>query len=62
MEIVREFTAELQKRLKEELNFIQIVLGPRQIGKTTGLRQIVEKWNGSVHTVSADEIAPPSAD
>ncbi|MBC8207007.1 MAG: ATP-binding protein [Kiritimatiellales bacterium] len=62
MEIVREFTAILEKRLKEDLNFIQVVLGPRQVGKTTGLRQIAEKWSGPVQTVTADAAAPPSAD
>lgn len=62
MEIVREFTAVLEQRLKEDLNFIQVVLGPRQVGKTTGLRQITEKWGGPVQTITADAAAPPSAD
>jgi predicted AAA+ superfamily ATPase len=62
MEIIRNFTAELENRLQEPLNFIQVVQGPRQVGKTTGLRQIAEKWNDPVHRVSADEVAPPSSD
>lgn len=60
MEIIRQFTTVLEKRLQEELNFIQVVLGPRQVGKTTGLRQIIERWSGPVHMISADEVAPPS--
>lgn len=62
MEIIRPFTSALEKRLGEPLNFIQVVLGPRQVGKTTGLRQIAKRWSGPVHMVSADEVAPPSAD
>lgn len=62
MEITRDFTAVLEKRLKEDLNFIQVVLGPRQVGKTTGLKQIAGRWPGPVQMVSADESATPSAD
>ena len=62
MEIIRPFTSALEMRLGESLNFIQVVLGPRQVGKTTGLRQIAKKWPGPVHMVSADEVAPPSLD
>jgi predicted AAA+ superfamily ATPase len=62
MEITREFMHTLRERLTEDLNFIQVVIGPRQIGKTTGLRQIVDKWEGPYIMVSADEIAPPTGD
>lgn len=62
MEIIRDFTAELEARLREDLNFIQVVLGPRQVGKTTGLKQISKHWTGPVQMISADEAAPPSAD
>ena len=37
--------AEYQKiksRLEEERRFIQVVMGPRQIGKTTVVRQVLE--------------------
>ena len=60
--IFREFSKKLEARLQERLNFIQVVTGPRQVGKTTGLRQIAQRWKGAVHLVSADEMAPPSAD
>ena len=62
MEIIREFTTVLEARLQESLNFIQVVLGPRQVGKTTALRQITERWPGRVQMVSADESSVPSAD
>jgi len=62
MEIIRTFTRVLERRLQEDLNFIQVVLGPRQVGKTTALRQILERWEGTSHMVSADQVAPPFSD
>ncbi len=60
--IKRNFTKILEKRLQEKLNFIQVVLGPRQVGKTTGLQQIVQTWPGPALMVSADELVTPSID
>lgn len=62
IEIKRNFTKILEKRLREKLNFIQVVLGPRQVGKTTGLQQIVQAWQGPTLMVSADELITPSID
>ena len=62
MQIFRDFSKKLEVRLQERLNFIQVVTGPRQMGKTTGLRQIAQRWKGPVHLASADEVAPPTAD
>jgi len=62
MEITREFTDVLRKRLAEPLNFIQVVIGPRQVGKSTGMRQLIQSWPGPIHNVSADGMAPPNAD
>lgn len=60
--IIRKFTTTLQERLAGELNFIQVVLGPRQVGKTTGLQQIVAQWPGPMLMVTADEMITPSRD
>jgi predicted AAA+ superfamily ATPase len=62
MQFVREFTKVLEARLLEKLNFIQVVMGPRQVGKTTALEQICARFPGPTHMVSADEFAPPHAD
>ncbi len=62
IEIKRNFTKILEERLHEKLNFIQVVLGPRQVGKTTGLQQIIQSWDGPKLMVSADELITPSAD
>ncbi len=61
-EIKRNFTRILEQRLQEKLNFIQVVLGPRQVGKTTGLQQIVASWQGPSLMVSADELITPTTD
>ncbi len=60
-EILRDFTLILKKRLAEPLNFIQVVLGPRQVGKTTGLEQIIGSWESPSLMVTADEVAAPSS-
>jgi hypothetical protein len=36
----------LSKRLQEKLPFIQVLLGPRQVGKTTAVHQILDTWEG----------------
>ena len=59
IEIKRNFTGILEERLREDLNFIQVVLGPRQVGKTTGLQQIVKSWQGPSLMISADELITP---
>jgi len=62
IEIKRNFTSILEQRLQEELNFIQVVLGPRQVGKTTGLQQIVGTWKGPSLVISADELITPTTE
>jgi predicted AAA+ superfamily ATPase len=62
MIIKRDFQSVLERRLAEQLNFIQIVLGPRQVGKTTGVRQVFEAFAGPKHFATADSPVPPSAD
>jgi predicted AAA+ superfamily ATPase len=44
----------LLQRLKESRRFIQVLLGPRQVGKTTTARQVSEEIGRPVHFVSAD--------
>jgi predicted AAA+ superfamily ATPase len=47
----------LQKRIAEPRKFIQIVMGPRQVGKTTMLRQLYNQVNTPVLLESADAIS-----
>ena len=49
----------LQARLRETPRFIQIVAGPRQVGKTTLIKQVLEHFAGRSLYVSADlPVAP----
>jgi len=48
---------EIQRRLKGRRTFIQILAGPRQTGKTTLARQLVEEMGIPAHYASADEPA-----
>jgi predicted AAA+ superfamily ATPase len=46
---------ELSKRLKEKRRFVQVLAGPRQVGKTTVVRQVMEGARIPAHYASADE-------
>ena len=54
MKIVGNFKELLSKRLSERLNNIQIISGPRQVGKTTGVQQILDEWKGSKLYLTSD--------
>jgi predicted AAA+ superfamily ATPase len=55
----RSFVGELQRRLEQSLPFIQAVVGPRQVGKTTGVLQLQQQISLPFHYASADSPAPP---
>ena len=61
-EIVRAFSAELLARLEEDEVLIQAVLGPRQVGKTTGVKQVLAQTQAKSLYVSADELIAPQAE
>src|SRR6266849_11089460 len=46
---------ELLKRLKEKRRFLQVLAGPRQVGKTTVVRQVMAASKIPAHYASADE-------
>ena len=45
----------LAARLREPRRFLQVIAGPRQVGKTTLVRQVLEEWGSSATWASADE-------
>lgn len=45
----------LLKRIQEPRRFIQVLAGPRQVGKTTIARQVMEAVDIPVHFATADE-------
>ena len=51
----RILVSKLVNRLKETRRFIQIVVGPRQTGKTTAVLQALDELNTQTHFVSADD-------
>lgn len=58
MIIERDQKGVLGKRIEEEpRQFIQVIYGPRQVGKTTLAQQLVESTRLPVHFVSADLVA-----
>ena len=52
---LRPQAAILARRLAEERRFIQVVAGPRQVGKTTLVQQVTERPSLATHYASADE-------
>ena len=55
MVFVRSQAATLTRRLRETRRFIQAVTGPRQVGKTTLVRQVIEAHHLRARFASADE-------
>lgn len=53
--IVREFTKILIKRFDTPCNKIQVILGPRQVGKTTGIKQFQKNTARGIY-FSADAV------
>lgn len=51
----RPQAAELRRRLTEPRRFIQVVAGPRQVGKTTLIRQLADEIGPGLRYASADE-------
>src|ERR1700691_6369546 len=47
--------SELLKRIREKRRFMQVLAGPRQTGKTTLVRQVMEAAKIPAHYASADE-------
>ena len=52
----RPFVAELLQRLQGQPRLIQVLTGPRQVGKTTGVRQLMAQCGWPAHYASADDV------
>lgn len=50
----------LLRSLRTDINLIQTVIGPRQVGKTTLALQLFERWNGPKVYDTADQPSTPS--
>ena len=51
----RNLVTQLIERMAEPRRFVQIVVGPRQTGKTTAVTQALKELNMQAHFVSADD-------
>ena len=49
----------VKNRLEEHVRFIQVIFGPRQVGKTTLIKQVLTEINLPSHYVTADAISAP---
>jgi predicted AAA+ superfamily ATPase len=52
----RPYFQELTTRLKEPRKFIQVLMGPRQVGKSTLAQQVLQKLKSPFLSVSADAV------
>jgi predicted AAA+ superfamily ATPase len=52
---IRPYAQILQRRLAEPRRFIQAVTGPRQVGKSTLVQQVVSRSGLAAHIASADQ-------
>lgn len=57
--INRAVTGALFDRLTSPPPLLQVVTGPRQVGKTTAARQVAERWPGPSRYAAADLPFPP---
>jgi predicted AAA+ superfamily ATPase len=55
MSFQRALTATLAERLRESRRHLQVVSGPRQVGKTTLVQQVIERSDLPARFASADE-------
>ena len=46
----------VKSRINEERKFIQVIMGPRQVGKTTLVNQLLQQIDMDYHFVSADAV------
>ncbi|OGR07685.1 MAG: hypothetical protein A2341_06645 [Deltaproteobacteria bacterium RIFOXYB12_FULL_58_9] len=54
----RPIVAEILESLRREPPLLQVMVGPRQVGKTTAAQQIVEELKWPAHSVTADSPTP----
>jgi uncharacterized protein len=58
----RAFVDTLFQRLSDNPRFINVVLGPRQVGKTTGVLQLEGEWKGKFIYENADSVFSSKTD
>ena len=52
----RSFVTQLEQRISVGQPLIQVLVGPRQVGKTTGVQQLLARYSNATHYANADDI------
>jgi predicted AAA+ superfamily ATPase len=52
----------LEENLARPVHILQILVGPRQVGKTTAAHQFLEKWPDPKLYATADQLTPPNTE
>ena len=52
----RSFVNQLAKRLRAESVLIQVLVGPRQVGKATGVQQLISQYELNAHYANVDDL------
>ena len=52
----RPFVEQLSQRLRSTSPLMQVLVGPRQVGKTTGVRQLLAQGHWPAHYANADDV------
>lgn len=55
----RAIVDDLEKGVRHPHRLIQVVIGPRQVGKTTAVQQLLERLKQPSHVAAADTALPP---
>lgn len=59
---IRAYQEELAVRLREKSPLLQVLIGPRQVGKSTAAQAIAAGWKGPHRLITADGPVPPNAE
>ena len=62
MQVERRVVTQILNRLTQGPSLIQVMIGPRQVGKTTAALAIGRRWQGPVRVAAADLPLPPGPD
>ena len=57
--VILPFVKTLRARFSQGTPLAQVVVGPRQVGKTTGVKQFLRSYKGPHHFASADDVISP---
>ena len=55
----RTLVDDLEKAVRRDQQLLQVVIGPRQVGKTTAVQQLLERLKQPSHVAAADTALPP---